>query len=213
MSKAPVPRSAIDASLWFMLGRSLAEAAPTLLDSQQVPGEAAEVVTQMLADQDSAELTSQVLETIGAGLHALDQDPSLSLSAARYDTLRREFIDSHSIHSGKGRSLWPVGSSTILKRASGSWSQALADAGLAASAESRPAGFGRARFTPEQFSAAVADFTAQAQREGTSTSYQNYLTWRKRQQQAGRTDLPSGPAVRNSFGSWNAALEQEGASS
>ncbi|WP_120002849.1 hypothetical protein [Nesterenkonia muleiensis] len=212
MSRAQVPQSAIDASLWVILGHSLADKTPPSAGSQPVPAEASEAVGRMLAEQGSAELESAVLETIRAGLHALGRDPSLTLSASRYDALRGEFMDSHRIHAGKGRTLWPVGSTTILKRASGSWSQALAHAGLAVSAETRPAGFGRARFTSEQFSAAIFDFTSQALREGSSTSYQNYVAWRKRQQQAGRTDLPSGPAIRNSFGSWSAALDQEGTS-
>lgn len=211
MGRAPVPRSAIDASLWVILGHSLADKIPPPAGSQPVPPEASVAVARMLAEQGSAELESTALETIRAGLHALAQDPSLTVSASRYDTLRGEFIDSHRIDAGKGRTLWPVGSTTILKRASGSWSQALAEAGLATSAEPRPAGFGRARFAPEQFSAAIFDFTSQALREGSSTSYQNYVAWRKRQQQGGRTDLPSGPAIRNSFGSWSAALDQEGA--
>lgn len=212
MGRAPVPRSAVDASLWFMLGRSLKNSAPPPAEAPQVPAESAFAVAQMLADQGSAELEPLVLETIRTGLQSLDQDPELTLSAARYDALRGEFINAHDIDAGKGRTLWPVGSSTVLKRASGSWSQALSRAGLAVSAESRPAGFGRARFTDEQFSGAIADFTAEAQREGTSTSYQSYLAWRKHQLTQGRTDLPSGPAVRNRFGSWSSALEQNGKS-
>lgn len=208
MSKSQVSQQAIDASLWFILGRSLPEGASLPADSQSVPPEAIEAVSQMLDEQGSAELVSLVLQTLHTGLHHLKQNPSLTLSAARYDKLRGEFIEQHSIEAGKGRTLWPVGGTTILKRASGSWSQALSKAGLAASAGSRPAGFGRARFTPEQFSQAIAEFTAQAQRDGTSTSYQNFVTWRKGQLEAGSTDIPSGPAIRNTFGSWSTALKQ-----
>lgn len=211
MSKSQVSQYAIDTSLWFILGRSLPEGASRPDDSPSLPPEAAEEVTQMLEEQGSAELQTVVLETIRTGLRGVKQDPSLTLSASRYEKLRGEFIEEHQIDAGKGKALWPVGGTTILKRASGSWSQALAHAGLAASTGPRPTGFGKARFTPEQFSQAIAEFTEQAQREGTSTSYQNFVSWRKDKLGTGRKDIPSGPSIRNTFGSWSSALKQNNA--
>ncbi|WP_300345689.1 hypothetical protein [Nesterenkonia sp.] len=206
MARQPVSRSAVEASLWFMLGRSLPESAAST--PEPVPEEPAAAVNQMLRDQGSAELEDEVLATIGAGLSALRQNPGLSLSAGRYDQLRREFLTVRRVASSSGKTLWPVGSTTILKRCGGSWSAALSSAGLAATESPATSGFGRARFSSEQFTAAVRDFCAAAEASGSSTSYQNYVQWRKQQQEAGRSDLPSGPAIRNRAGSWKAALEQ-----
>lgn len=162
----------------------------------------------MLHDQGTPELVSDALERVRSGRAALSLDPSLSISAQRYERMRTDFLATHGIKAGKGRNIWPVGSTTILKRAGGSWSSALTSAGLAASTAPRASGFGRAKFTPEQFAAAVRDFVAEAAVQATSTSYQNYVDWRKQQRDAGRDDLPSGPSLRNTYGSWSAALKE-----
>lgn len=219
MSRAQVPRSAIDASLWFILGRSLtAEGSQT---GQTQPAEAAvldaelvEVVSRMLSEQGAQQLTETVLGTIRAGREHLDHDPALTLSAKRYDELRAEFIDQHMLDGGKGRTLWPVGSTTALKRAGGSWNAALSQAGLGTSAKPQAAGFGKARFTAEQFHTAISDFQAACEDAGSAPTYQAYGQWQRDQKQQGRSDRPSGAAIRNTYGSWKAALaSQEGQSS
>lgn len=209
MSRAQVPRSAIDASLWFVLGRSLNADTPQTPGAEALEPELVDSVCTMLNEQGSAPLAPSVLDTIQAGRERLRTDSSLTLSATRYDQLRTEFLTAHEVHGGKGRTLWPVGSTTALKRAEGSWSAALARAGLATSFTPKNSKFGKARFTAEQFQSAIADFAAAAEAAGFSATYQAYVTWQGEQKQQGRTDRPSGAAIRNTYGSWSAALAAE----
>ncbi|TDS83005.1 hypothetical protein [Nesterenkonia aurantiaca] len=205
MAAPPVSENAIIASLFFAIGvgRSPDPESPELTE------ELRETVTQMLQDQGASGSISQALEAVRAGRDAVTRDPSLSLSAQRYQELRSQFLTAQTAAPGRGRNVWPVGTSTILKRASGSWSAALQNVGLAASSRARPSGFGTARFSHEQFRTALRDFTAQGAGAGFTTSYQSYVDWRKLQRQQGRTDLPSGASIRNTYGSWSTALEQE----
>lgn len=210
MVKAQVPEDAVTASLLFLLGRSLDAQAPEA-PSSQLPKALVEAVREMLTNQDAAALAPLVLDTIQATRERLRQDPSLTISAKRYDDLRRDFVAAHGIESGKGKSLWPVGSTTILKRSGGSWSKAVAAAGIAPSAQPRASSFGRSRITAEQFQSAVVEFTAEAAQKGSTPTYQAYVQWRKQQQEEGRgAELPSGAAIRNTFGSWNAAISSNG---
>ncbi|WP_156837185.1 hypothetical protein [Nesterenkonia alba] len=211
MAAAPVPPGAITTSLHFALGygkntRQLKNA-PAEGSVEIDDDDDATVLTSMLTAQGVPSLVPEVLQTIAAARQALQRDPSLTISAQGYDKVRKQFLTEHAISGGTGRHVWPVGSTTILKRAGGSWSQALQEAGLGTSS-AKPAGnFGAARFTEEDFITALREFARHAEETGGSTSYQNYLTWRKHQQQSGRSDLPSGAAVRNTFGSWSAALQ------
>lgn len=210
MSRAQVPRSAVDASLWFMLGRSLTADSPVTPGDQALDPQLIDAVTTMLHDQGAASLVPTVLDTIQAGRERLGADTSLTLSASRYDQLRTEFLTAHQIHGGKGRTLWPVGSTTALKRAGGSWNTALDQAGLATSSAPKNTTFGKARFTAEEFQSAVADFAAAADDAGSAATYQGYVKWQGEQKQRGRSDRPSGAAIRNAYGSWSAALAAQG---
>jgi len=204
MAAAPVTEGAITASLLFAIGYGRTPSSP----ASDLSPELREPVTKTLQDQGCD--LGPALDAVQAGLEALKQDPSLSISAQRYDQLRSEFLRAQGIEPGKGRNLWPVGGTTILKRAGGSWSEGLRRAGLGVTAKSTATGFGSSRFTPEQFTAAIQDFLEDATRQGLTLSYQSYLAWRKLSQERGRTDLPSGPSIRNTYGSWSAALNAPG---
>lgn len=207
MSRDQVPHAAITAGLWFMLGRSLDSPQPQASAQRTLGEDTISAVTQMLTDQGAAGLVPEVLDTVQAGREHAEQDASATLSAKRYDQLRADFLAAHTIQAGKGRTLWPVGSTTALKRTGGSWNAALSSAGLAVSAKPTAAGFGRARFTQEQFDAAIGEFAAHCVEVGTPATYQRYVAWHREQKSAGRNDLPSGAAIRNTYGSWSAALE------
>ena len=57
-----------------------------------------------------------------------------------------------------------------------------------------------------QFDIAIEDYKNDAKEAGFATKYDNYLEWRKYHLSKGRTNLPSGPAVRNHYGSWSKAI-------
>lgn len=197
-----VPDSALHASLLFAVGHGRT-APPADLE---VPSEMLESVLTMLEHQGTPHVGSLVVEAVRVGKVRLQSDPELTISAKKYTEVRSEFITAHRIESSKGKQIWPVGATTILKRAGGSWNEALRAAGFAISRHRMPQGFGSARFTPAQFAAALRDFRQDAARGNFSTKLQNYVEWRKDLLAQGRTDIPSGPAVRNFYGSWSSAL-------
>ncbi|TLP98654.1 hypothetical protein FEF26_04485 [Nesterenkonia salmonea] len=197
-----VPDSALHASLLFAVGYGQTP-------DTQAPGlssDMAESVGAMLDNQDTTHLIPLVKDTVRAGQQSLDQNPALTISAKRYAEIRSEFIATHGIQSSKGKQVWPVGATTILKRSGGSWNEALRAAGFATSTQQTPQGFGSARFTPDQFDAAIRAFRHDATTGNYSTKLQHYVEWRKELVNQGRTDIPSGPAIRNFYGSWSAAL-------
>ncbi|GAB3847069.1 hypothetical protein [Nesterenkonia populi] len=205
MPSAPVTDAALRASLLFAVAeRRSAPSAVSALDDEMVSE-----VSELLRRQGSAEVIEGVLSSIGAGRRSVQTDPSLSISAQKYDRIRRDFLAEHGLDGAKGRSVWPVSSTTILKRAGGSWNQALRQVGLAVSEQRAEGTFGAAKFSPGHFRSALRKFQQHASESGSSTSYQNYLRWRKAHAAAGREDLPSGAAIRNAYGTWKAALEAE----
>lgn len=233
MSAPQVPQAALTASLWFAVARKSQVTRPQ--GAQPLPDDIVEAVTTMFEGHDAPEQLPEILEAVAAGRELIVHDATLTLSAGGYDRLRKEAIAAFGLSSGPGKSLWPVGGTTILKRAGGSWSRALEQAGLATSSDSTAAasassqeasserpqgsetgtagvsGFGRARFSAEDFRAAIREFKKTAEHTGQSLSYQSYVDWRKEQVQQGRKDLPSGPALRNTCGSWKSAVENDGA--
>ncbi|WP_150460244.1 hypothetical protein [Nesterenkonia ebinurensis] len=202
MAAPLLPESALTASLLYAVGHNYEPD----VEGSQLPDEMVEEITGLLEDQGTPELVPEVLAGIRAGQQRLEQEPAATVSANVYTQLRKKFIAEHGIESSKGRRVWPVGTITLLKRAGGSWNQALEAAGLATSSQQRPKGFGVATFTPEQFDIAIEDYKNDAKEAGFATKYDNYLDWRKYQLSRGRTNLPSGPAVRNHYGSWSKAI-------
>ncbi|NDK30852.1 hypothetical protein [Nesterenkonia haasae] len=200
-----VPDSALHASLLFALGYGQTPDA----EVPELPSEMAETLDAMLHHQGTPHLTSLAQDTVRAGKKSLERNPALTISAKRYAEIRTDFIAAHGIQSSKGKQIWPVGATTILKRAGGSWNEALRSAGFATSKQHMPKGFGSARFTPEQFDTAIRTFKHDAAKGNYSTKLQHYVEWRKEMVGQGRTDIPSGPAIRNFYGSWSAALKAE----
>lgn len=197
-----VPDSALHASLLFAVGSSKNPDAA----APELSSEMADSVSVMLDHQGTPHLVTLALDAVQAGQQSLQQDPQLTISAKKYAQIRTDFIDAHGIESSKGKQIWPVGATTILKRAGGSWNEALRAAGFAVSSQRMPQGFGAARFTPDQFATAVTTFKNDAARGNFSTKLQNYIEWRKHLVAQGRTDIPSGPAIRNFYGSWSSAI-------
>lgn len=196
-----VPNSVIEASLLFAVGYDSPAGDPAVL-----PETMTAELHEALAAQDCAHLAEEVFGTVAAGWQLRAGTQGTTIAVNRYSTLRRRFLDSHGLKPIKGKNVWPVGSTTILKRYGGSWSQALQAFGFQASDNFRPAGFGAPRFSEEKFLQALRDFVKDAYDKGYLTSYQNYVSWRKEQVAQGRKDLPSGPTMRNTYGTWAKAL-------
>lgn len=128
-----------------------------------------------------------------------------ALSAVQYDKARSAYLAEERIVAKPGVAVWPPTSQTLMKRlGDGSWSAAMAHLGLAVNS-------GRARgagsFTDDDYLASVTEFLSAATDAGdtsiTSDSFVEYTAWAKAASDGARR--PSGAAVRQHFGSWDAA--------
>lgn len=129
-----------------------------------------------------------------------------SLSAAQYDSARADYLAEKRIVAKPGVAIWPPTSQTLMKRlGNGSWSTAMTSLGLTTNS-------GRARgagsFSVDDYRCAVAGFLDAVadidNRSVTSDSFAQYTAWAKERSAAG-AKRPSGAAVRQHFGSWEAA--------
>lgn len=134
-----------------------------------------------------------------------------AISAAQYDAARTAYLAERHITARPGVALWPPTSQTVMKRlGGGSWAAAMASLELVANT-------GRARgagtFGDDDYRRAIVEFlTAAADDDDpsvTSTSFAAYSAWAKGRQAAGARH-PSGAAVRQHFGGWDAAKSSVG---
>lgn len=132
-----------------------------------------------------------------------------SLSAAAYDRARVAYLDEHRILARPGVAVWPPTSQTLMKRlGDGSWAAAMAALGLTTnSGRSRGSG----AFSADDYRDAIVQFLSSAMDDAddtvTSDSFAQYTAW-ARSETANGARRPSGAAMRQHFGSWEAAKAQ-----
>lgn len=132
-----------------------------------------------------------------------------SLSTAQYDKARAAYLAEHRIVARPGVAVWPPTSQTLMKRlGDGSWAAAMAALGLTTS-PGRSRGSGA--FSADDYRDAVTQFRSAAGDDAdhtvTSDSFAQYTAWAKAQTVNG-TKRPSGAAMRQHYGSWEAAKAQ-----
>ena len=134
-----------------------------------------------------------------------------SLSAVQYDAARAAYLAERGAVARRGVAAWPPTSQTLMRHlGGGSWACAVESLGLRTnSGRSRGAG----AFTDGDYRRAVADFlTAAADSDdetATSASFASYTSWARSQSVDGHK-RPSGAAVRQHFGAWEAAKAAAG---
>ena len=190
-------------SLLYVLGLRLELTEPKIPAEEGLDPEIVSDTAEVLAKGGlNPEEIIRTLGIIQAASERLEEDPSVTLPGAVYDAKRLEFI---ALHPSMGKEIvsWPVGSLTVSKRLGGSWNAALSSLGIAT--QEAPQGFGAAQYSPEEYAEAVRNFVA----AGVGNTYGDYEAWVQSEQQEGRS-RPSGPSVRNIYGSWNLALRSGG---
>lgn len=175
-------------------------------EDSQVPSRTRTEVSDVLRRQGaSAPEIARVLQLIGAGMTAVSQGTARTFTKDAYDAARDRAVAGLEHFGDAGHRLWPPTSQTVRKRlGSNYWNEALGALGYPVSGRGRARG--AARYSPDDFVAAVADFLADAARTGSSTSFVAYEAWNRDQREESRM-RPSGAAVRSHFGGWQAAKD------
>ena len=195
-------QEALAAGIWFLLGsdRSLApdrEWAAVNLDLS--------LMSELRAALESAEASpddvATILGVIGAARKHVVENPSASITGARYQELRDELVGALGLVSRQGAFPWPPTRQTVMKRFGG-WNEALEAMGIGLASKGRPKGL--VKFTREDYDDAVRDYCFYATEAETKATNDGYASWVTEEIFAGR-ERPSLASVRNVYGTWSHA--------
>lgn len=153
--------------------------------------------------ESTSTVTSVLAEVAAAIAYVRGRAEAPTLTASRYDALRKTVLDGLGAESVKGATVWPPTSQTAVQRF-GSWNDALKAAGLATNRIGRAKG--QLRFDAAAYDKAMAEFTADCESRGLATTYKSYTEYAAEH----KGEVPSAAAVRKFYGSWNAALAAVG---
>ena len=168
--------------------------------SQDVLGELASVLEDLGAQQP--ELKAQKIGALAAAGHLrVQQDSKARLSVVKYEQARKHLLKQLDFQSAKGVSLWPPTSQTIMLRMGGKWAAAMTECGLDAASDGSWA-TGNARFSEADRIRALRAYQDYCAAQYVKPSYTGYSRWA-----VGKDNTPSGPSVRQYFGTWRKALE------
>lgn len=200
--KHAFPESVVAAALWYILGVANAVAPSVSADDARATEDP--VVVDFLDGYAPPLPSDAILRVIASARVAAEEDASLTVSAARYETLRGAALEQFGLDSKQGTTPWPPTKQTINKRlGEGSWADALASQGLGIARAGRKRGL--LHFTADDYTDAVAAFAETAMRAGQHPSFDRYEAWVGAEAKAGRR-RPSGAGVRLRFGGWAMAL-------
>jgi Sigma-70, region 4 len=196
-------KEALAAGIWFLLGsdRSLVpdrEWAAVNLDLSLM----SELRAALESAEASADDVATILGVIGAARKLVSENPSASITGARYQELRDDLVVALGLVSRQGAFPWPPTRQTVMKRFGG-WNEALEAMGIGTTTQGRPKGL--VKFTREGYDDAVRDFCFFASAAETNATYAAYDEWVK-QEAAGGRSRPSGASVRNIYGTWTDAV-------
>src|SRR5699024_2978206 len=161
----------------------------------------AEVETALTAQlgESSSTVTSTLAEVTAAFAFVRGRAEGPSLTASRYDALRRTVRDSLGATSAQGAAILPPTRQTAALR-SGSWNVARKSSCLATH-RAGPA-TGQLRRGAAAYDRASAEFLADCESRGVGATYKAYTEYAAEH----KGEVPSAAAVRKFYGSWNAAL-------
>ncbi|MGX5716303.1 hypothetical protein [Arthrobacter sp. MAHUQ-56] len=196
-------KEAVAAGIWFLLGSNLNLGpdygwAAVNLDLNLM----SEVRAALESAEVSPEDVATILGVVGAARRHVVENPSASITGARYQELREELVVALGLVSRQGAFPWPPTRQTVMKRFGG-WNEALEAMGIGLASKGRPKGL--VKFTREDYDDAVSDFCFYAKAAETNATFAAYDDWVKHELAAGRS-RPSGASVRNVYGTWADAL-------
>lgn len=204
---------AVLGALLFVTARSLDATGTPGIPASADPAKLSPTDRETLAEVESAltiqlessgtSVTSTLAEVAAAVAYVRGRAEVPSLTASRYDKLRKSVLDSLGATSAQGATIWPPTSQTAVQRF-GSWNEALKAAGLATNKIGR--GKGQLRFDSDAYDKAIAEFLADCESRGTAATYKAYTEYAAEH----KGEVPSAAAVRKFYGSWNSALAAVG---
>ncbi|MGC2976985.1 homing endonuclease associated repeat-containing protein [Brevibacterium sp. FAM 25378] len=220
--KAHTSSPAVLGALLFITARSLVSAdvpgTPASADPAQLsPADRdilAEVELALTAQSDGSDradepagsastVTSTLAEVAAAIAYVRGRAEAPSLTASRYDVLRKAALGGLGAASVKGATVWPPTSQTAVQRF-GSWNDALKAAGLATNKIGRAKG--QLRFDSAAYDKSIGEFLADCEARGLAATYKSYTEYAAEH----KGEVPSAAAVRKFYGSWNAAVAAVG---
>lgn len=204
---------AVLGALLFITARSLDATGTPGVPASADPAKLSPTDRETLAEVESAltvqlensgaSVTSTLAEVAAAVAYVRGRAEVPSLTASRYDKLRKSVLDSLGATSAQGATIWPPTSQTAVQRF-GSWNEALKAAGLATNKIGRAKG--QLRFDSDAYDKAIAEFLADCESRGTAATYKAYTEYAAEH----KGEVPSAAAVRKFYGSWNSALAAVG---
>lgn len=196
-------KEALAAGIWFLLGsdRNLSpdrKWAAVNLDLSLM----SELRAALESAEASADDVATILGVIGAAQKLVTENPTASITGARYQELREELVVALGLVSRQGAFPWPPTRQTVMKRFGG-WNEALEAMGIGTTTQGRPKGL--LKFTREDYDDAVRDYCLHASAAEVKATYSGYDVWVKQDIAAGH-ERPSGASVRNIYGTWADAV-------
>jgi hypothetical protein len=191
----------IESGVWYLLACDLqlpADPAIALKELDLVQGQ--EIAAALRQDELDPETVAMVLCRVAAARSYALQNPLVTLTKARFDSVRRQVLDDLGLTSAQGLAPWPPTSQTVMKRLGGGyWADALRGIGITPHTRGRSRGL--VVFEEGEYDAAVVDFLAQSTATGQPATFEAYGEWVDSEDRAGRR-RPSQGAVRLRYTSW-----------
>ncbi len=160
------------------------------------------LVFSNLGVNDSDRVAEKICHTSLGVSERVKENSAAKLSVSKYDCERKQILAELALKSSKGALLWPPTSQTLISRMGGKWTAAMEACGLAASSDGK-IGRRNARFTQEDRQNALRKFLRDCEEKGATPSYAGYAKWAKEQ-----GGVPSAATIRQSYGTWQKALDQ-----
>ena len=192
-------KAAIDGALLLILARTL-KLEPAE-DISNIPDDIATAVRSQLSGNAAA--VAEALGHVSAALTAVRTDPSITLTAKKYDAERSNYVTTLGLTSDRGQIAWPPTSQTVSKRSNGYWNDALAGLGIQVKSGRQR---GTVKFTEQEYLQALRDFLLWAETNGLSPSVAAYGVWSSDGGKGQVPGRPSSAAIRQRFNTWRAAI-------
>lgn len=182
---AAMLRLAVQAAAADARGRTVDEAGAALVESEDL-----EALLEVSTGAD------EVVALAALAAAARGAPEPLVLAKSEYDAWRSRWLETY---PKDGVFPWPPTAQTVTKRLGlGYWNGAVRNAGLASNASGRTPG-AVIYTTDGEYELAVSEFLRTAAEDGRPLTISEYDRWARTQV------APTGAAVRNQFGGWNAA--------
>ncbi|WP_371782848.1 hypothetical protein [Streptosporangium subroseum] len=192
---------AIEAAVWYLLGRSLdlagdSRTALTTDDFEEALEVSAALEEQGIVRPEIASVLCLIATTRAFFRDTLDA----TISRKRYDQLRLQVLGEWGLPMGGKAVVWPPTGLTVMKRlGDGYWADALRTIGLHPTSGGRPRGL--LKYREEDYELAVSDYFDYSKNQGHVPSIEGYRRWVEFEGRAGY-DRPAWETIRLLYKTW-----------